>query len=89
MHRNEPVELAHIAVILPVGSGVETQRLAAFFDHPVEPHIVIVVHWLVAHRRHHEARDLRMVGILFDDALAGFRVRERQVEHRIDPVLGG
>ena len=60
VHRDEAIELRERRIV-PMRPGVEDQRLARFLDHRVEPHVLIVMHRLVAHGADGEADDLRIV----------------------------
>jgi hypothetical protein len=79
VHRQEPVELGHRAV-LPVEPGMEGERQAALLEHRIEAHVAIVVHRPVARRGHGEADDAGLVGELLDEGGARLGRVERQVQ---------
>ena len=86
MHRDEPVGHLQRAVFPAIG-GVERDRLAELFEQRVGFHIGVVVHRLVARRRHHEADDAFLVAEILHRLIGGFRIVERQVKHRDQPRL--
>ncbi len=86
VHGQEPVALLH-RLVAPVKAGVEAERLAARLDRRVERHVGVVMHRPKPRRGDGEAEHAGDVAEAFDDVEAGFRMIERQVEHRLDALV--
>ncbi len=62
---------------------METERLAGFLHRAIELHVVVVMHWLVTHRRDHEPDDIRVIAQFLDRLERRMRIVERDKEHRL------
>ena len=89
VHPGERVERLHPAVAAPGVAGVEAQRQAAFLKLPVQRHIGVLMHGAVARGSHHEADDARQIAEVAHHRQRRRGIAEGQVEHRLDPGLGG
>ena len=86
VHRDEAVGQRQ-RLVVPIVGGMEGDRLAHLLEQRIGLDVGVVVHRLVARRRHHEADHALLVAEILHRLVGGFRIVERQIQHRDDAGL--